>query len=323
MRRLAVLCVIAWAGCSGVLSQGEADEDSAPGGEGGLGDEGGAGVGGASFPSEGGRGAGENHAGAPGQDASVGVAGTAGMPTARDGGVADAEPTMVADEPPQGWVPAIVGVGYAGIRALSKDLGKTWPIHPALAAGPGNDDGDLLRGVTYGKGLWLAGGWKHLISTDGVNWKPSPLPKGCGLMESVAYGNGMFMAACGDGDTFISIDGRTWRNGKQGIGTGRHMSVVFGLSAGLGKFAVSGDTGASFASTDGSTWTALQGINRVRYCRGDFHSSTSCPGFEGHGVWLRTGDRSTVERSPDGKTWSTVATFPSFIGWYAFGYAPP
>jgi hypothetical protein len=315
-RPLAVLCVVTWMGC-GVPPESRGIEEGVGGSAGESSDGGTAGT----QQAPGGVGGAQSLDDSANADPKL--ANDAGAkPDSRGPAEGSTDALTESESPPPGWVPAIVGVGYAGIRALSKDLGKTWPVHPALEAGPGNDDGDLLRGVAYGKGMWLTGGWQHLISTDGVNWVKSPLPKGCGLLEGIAYGNGMFIATCGDGDTFISNDGHNWRNGKPAA-TGHHTNIVFGISGGVGMFAVSGDTGSSFTSTDGMKWTNLPGVSRVRYCRGDFHSSTSCPGFNGHDVWLRFTDKLTIERSLDAKSWSKTDTFASYIGWFAFGYAPP
>ena len=57
-----------------------------------------------------------------------------------DAGIgADADP----DLPPKGWVPAIVAVGYKGVRVLSRTLGNTWEAQTEL--GGGCDDGNWGR----------------------------------------------------------------------------------------------------------------------------------------------------------------------------------
>jgi hypothetical protein len=65
-------------------------------------------------------------------------------------------------------VKAIIGVGY-GVHShrLSRDGGLTWGDR-AYAAASGGDDEDLLRAVVYGKGRWIATGWKLMSSDDGI-----------------------------------------------------------------------------------------------------------------------------------------------------------
>ena len=71
---------------------------------------------------------------------------------------------------PPGYVPAILGVGYGGIRIVSRDGGKTWGDR-AYATTNGGDDQVLLRAVVYGKGLWVATGWKLWSPrTTGIHW---------------------------------------------------------------------------------------------------------------------------------------------------------
>src|SRR5438034_72582 len=89
----------------------------------------------------------ESDAGAPSRG-SAGAAGTAGV-TGAAGAPGD----------PAGWVPALIGVGYGGIRIVSRDGGKTWGER-AYETTNGGDDAVLLRAVVYGKGIWVATGWK-------------------------------------------------------------------------------------------------------------------------------------------------------------------
>src|SRR5436305_1416738 len=71
----------------------------------------------------------------------------------------------------------------------------------AYAETAGGDDLELLRAVVYGKGLWIATGWKLVTSTDGVHWTDhgkiaaGPIPA-CNIVEGLAYKQGSFFAAC-------------------------------------------------------------------------------------------------------------------------------
>ena len=97
--------------------------------------------------------------------------------------------------------PALIGVGYGGLRIVSRDNGKTWGDRASDIA-DGKDDEYLLRAVVYGKGRWIATGWKLWTSDDGVNWTPhgmikdGPKIRGCSIVEGLAYKDGYFYAAC-------------------------------------------------------------------------------------------------------------------------------
>lgn len=230
-------------------------------------------------------------------------------PVARDAGSADPE------SPPAGWAPAVVAVGESGVRVLSRTLGASWESKASL--GGGGDDSNLLRGVAYGRGIWVAAGWKLLTSSDGARtWTEHPQEARCKLMESIAYANGMFLAACAP-DVFRSQDGVTWtRHGSFGA-FGSHAYVI----AGNGKFAGSSDQGKSYVSTDGMAWTELPGVTRVAFCNGEFRSGSACASSAwGYDTFLRASGNG-ITRSTDGKSWTSVY---SGVGIYrfGFGYAP-
>ena len=135
---------------------------------------------------------------------------------------------------PAGYVPALIGVGYGGIRIVSRDGGKTWGDR-AYATTSGGDDEELLRAVAYGKGLWIATGWKLVTSTDGVHWTDRGLIKngknkipGCSIVEGLAYNAGYFFAACTPWDSpgvvFRSSDGLSWTKYGTIGDTGGHLS---------------------------------------------------------------------------------------------------
>ncbi|MES1205691.1 MAG: hypothetical protein ABUS79_07105, partial [Pseudomonadota bacterium] len=140
-----------------------------------------------------------------------------------------------ASETPPGYVPALVGVGYGGIRIVSRDGGATW-ANRAYTEKNGGDDQDLLRAVTYGKGLWLATGWKLVTSTDGVHWVDNGLIsagpiKDCNIVEGLAYDAGSFFAACtpwnSPGTVYRSSDGLTWTKLSTIGDTGGHLFLTY------------------------------------------------------------------------------------------------
>ena len=251
-------------------------------------------------------------AGTAGSSSTGGAAGAAGM--VGQGGGAGA--TVTGDDPPAGWVRAAVAVGYAGNRSLTRDYGLTWTNKTQLAAG-GGDDENLLRGAAFGRGKWVAVGWKHLVSDDGATWTVVQRKNACGLMEDIAYGNGVFLGTCGD-NAHTSSDGINFSQGSRIGGTGGHTYVWFGN----GLFVASGDSGASFSSPDGKKWTAMS-QKRVWFCNNEFRTEAECGSAAwADGYFVREKYPMGFQRSMDGKVWQMTAPGR---GTYRvrFGYAPP
>jgi hypothetical protein len=220
-----------------------------------------------------------------------------------DAGSSDAAkaPSIADASPTASWVPSIVGVGYGGLRVVSRDDGKTWKNDNELTTAGGDDD-KLLRGVAYGNGIWVTVGWKVFTSMDGaLTWTEQTPSKECGLMENVAFGGGRFIGTCGQ-DAYASTDGKTWTHlGTVGATTGH--TYVFFVD---GAFYASGDSGRSYTSTDGATWTELAGVSKVAYCDGALKTRAECPGFWHDGAFLGSQWRSKITRSTDGSTWDVV-----------------
>jgi len=263
----------------------------------------GTGVGGIAAGS-GGRGPG-GRSGAGSGGAAAGAGGS--MTTAGSGGAGGA-----TSEIPAGYVPAIMGVGYGGVRIVSRDGGKTWGDR-SIIPGSKNDDEGLLRAVAYGKGLWIATGWKYLTSTDGINWTDHGLLddgslKGCRIVEGLTYANGSFYAACASAPSVVyrSSDGSlsTWTK----IGTIGNTDGHVYLTYRGGKFVAYGDNKTTYQSTDAVTWTVMDGVSEGTYCLGSFMNRTDChqaAWFE-EGFWLNVQWGGTILRSTDGKKFDTV-----------------
>jgi hypothetical protein len=250
------------------------------------------------------RGGTSGSAGTTGSGGTSGSAGTTGA--AGSGGTAGSAGTAGAPGDPAGWVPALIGVGYGGIRIVSRDGGKTWGDR-AYETTNGGDDDVLLRAVTYGKGIWVATGWKLWTSTDGVHWTDhgklqDGLVKSCAIIEGLAYKDGAFFGVC-DGNVFRSSDGLTWTKVSNIGNTGSHVSLVYRD----GKFVAYGDTKTSFQSDDALTWTTMAGIQEATYCENTWKSQTDCDDSSWFdGTYLRADWQGKISRSTDGKTFTTV-----------------
>jgi len=282
-------------GSAGAASAGGVAGQTSPGGSGGG--FGASAGGGAAGSAKGGGTAGGAGRGAGGQAGGV-SAGPGGNGGRSSSGTAGAAGSV---EVPAGYVPALVGVGYGGIRVVSRDGGSTWGDR-AYAETAGGDDLELLRAVVYGKGLWIATGWKLVTSNDGVHWTDhgkiaaGPIPA-CGIVEGLAYKDGTFFAAC-DSSVYRSTDGLSWtKHGSIG-NTGGHLFLTYRG----GKFVAYGDTLTSFQSDDAATWTVMPNVQQATYCKNSFISQTDCASSSWFdGVFLRADWGGFISRSTDGQ----------------------
>jgi len=217
----------------------------------------------------------------------------------------------LADDKPAGLFYAIGGIRgeskeiEIGTIAVSKD-GRSWEY--VFKGGwvkdhftHGNDN--LIRGITYGKGKFVAAGNKGvgmMVSEDGRNWRHAT-EFGDGLNAfNVCFGNSLFVAARA-ADLMRSQDGLEWTKhrtlpvekvwGDDGVG---HMrEVVFGN----GVFVCIGDRRIG-VTKDGKSYTwhrKLEGDNipkrqTVLFGNGRF-------------LWLKTNGHM---HSVDGMNWQPV-----------------
>jgi hypothetical protein len=197
------------------------------------------------------------------------------------------------------------------LRIVSRDNGKTWGDRASEIA-DGKDDEYLLRAVVYGKGRWIATGWKLWTSDDGVKWTPhgmikdGPKIRGCSIVEGLAYKDGYFYAACPVGspsEVFRSEDGLSWTSFAKIGDTSGHLFMTYRGDL----FAAYGDTKKSFTSSDARSWSLLDGVSEATYCDGAYRSSADCldaAWFDG--VWLREEWGGDILRSTDGKRFDRV-----------------
>lgn len=220
-------------------------------------------------------------------------------------------------------VPAIVLVGYAGVRAGSLDLGVTWPNVESLSEVAGDDE-NLLRAVAYGDGVFVAAGWKIFTSTDAASWQERVAPLNQWL-GGLAFGNGLFVGAGGFGYSAVSDDaGSSWVVGAS-LGTEATRSLAFGN----GIFVAATDAGNWWESTDGTSWSVQSGGHspQVAFCDGAFAEAEDCaPLWRGHEIYLRPvgWGSNMIQRSLDGRVWTDISlTHPGVLTGAAFGYISP
>jgi hypothetical protein len=294
-------------GSAGAGAHGAAGAGTAAGGATSAGGSGGHGAGAAGGAPSAGRGGSAGHATSNGGAAGTGAGGEAGGAESAAGAAADGDG---GDEGiPSGYVKAVIGVGYGGIRIVSRDAGSHWGDRVSAAPGGGDDD-DLLRAVVYGKGRWLASGWKLMSSDDGLHWTDhgkfhDGIITDEQIIEGLAYKDGYFYAA-GDGDPsriYRSSDGLVWSHFGQIGDTVKHT----GLTYRGGVFVSYGDSNTSYRSSDGLTWTDM-GIDQATYCENQWKSFEACAEawWSDDGFYLLPQWGGDIQRSTDGKSFKTV-----------------
>lgn len=272
-----------------------------------------------------------------------GTGGALGGASATGGGGSDPTGTSV-----------IVAVGYSGIKMRSLDGGITWgeaQIDPQVGVQEdpecdpettdckllcsGGDDRCLLRHVTFAEGLFVAVGWKIFTSADGFEWTERTV-EGQQWMGGVQYGNDLWLAVGGCGDSVSSLDGISWNdaaNVSEGCGHVRDLAYGNGVFVATGAY-----TGGDLAGTpiavwavddsdftpigetdlaasvefDGAQFISPSASNEaVHYTSPDGESWTQTDGPAPllpvlPGVYLRAAQE-RIERSEDGQTWDIVA----------------
>lgn len=225
----------------------------------------------------------------------------------RDGGGLDTtSPSEASSDEPDG-VLGIIGVGYGGIRIVSRDLGQTWTdeVHWTESGG---DDFELLRTIAYGNGRWVSGGWQMTTSDDGVTWTDRGASEdvisavNCQVTDGLAFGNGIFLAACGS-SLARSVNGLDWTEVGATPDVGGHPYLFFDPAT--SRFACSGDDGASFVSADGTDWQTAD-YDTVHLCASGLTSRRDCPSFFYEGIYLTAEWGGKIKRSSDGERWDTV-----------------
>lgn len=265
----------------------------------------------------------------PAQDARVTDPPTPDAATERDARVTDPATPDTGVSMPDTGVPmsnkkgVFVAVGYAGVRMVSRDGGKTWG--DVKTSGGGGDDSNLLRAVSFGNGLFVAVGSKIWTSADAVNWTERTNPAGQ-WMGGLEFGNGRFVAAGGVGKSIYSTNGTDWMAGKDRSSTEHVRSVAFGNGTWLGA----DDAFVWWSTSNGSDWTNMSGGHgdaQVIWCEDKFIETRSCTGAVqrntghtafGDGVYVSV-SYDKIERSEDGTTWTTVQQDPRLED-VVFGY---
>lgn len=232
-----------------------------------------------------------------GADSGVGPADTGLTPT--DSGAAMPDSGAALPDAGAGQTPVVVAVGYGNRRTSTFD-GMSWGNDEVVDPN-GGDDNNLLRGVGYAGGRFVAvgggGQGQSWVSDDGRTWTHHVTTLRAFVSDAV-FGNGVWVAAGGNGLRLVSTDrGESW-HGDPGYYAGHYRGIAFGngrfVAAGH-RYGASSD-GLTAVSTDGLSWQVLE-HNGL----GGFSAITF-----GQGLFIATGS-GRLAVSTDGAQWDEIA----------------
>ncbi len=219
------------------------------------------------------------------------------------------EPTVDTPPPAAGHLAAVI-VGYGGRRVRVDEHGSFSGFVEIDANG--GDDANLLRGVTFGDGLFVAVGTATYTSPNGIDWqRQANTPNWLG---NAAYVNGVFVAAGGYGLRVVSTDrAQTWTVVSGGGGSIDYRDVVsngqVAVAGGATGNAPSGEYAGcpSYAAmltwtSDGTNWTHVQ-LGQSKPC-GSTAYTTVTSLAHGAGHFVGAGYGGAVFTSVDGKAWN-------------------
>ena len=174
-------------------------------------------------------------------------------------------------------------------------------------------DFDDIHALTYGDGIWLAGGdnGKMSRSTDGTTWSTVTSGFGTSTIWALSHNASVFIAGGGGGYLATSTDGITWTSRTSNMG-GKDIYVMT-PSAYLTDFVpdvwmIAGQDSAAAVSTDGITWTTRNVTPpSIVEIQDAVQTDTNYVGLVGYTKSITAGGVWYPIRSTDGLTW-TVPT---------------
>ncbi|MFF2093341.1 immunoglobulin-like domain-containing protein, partial [Paenibacillus sp. NPDC058174] len=149
--------------------------------------------------------------------------------------------------------------------------------------------GNQLNSITYGNNMFVAVGFPGTIvtSSDGTSWT-NQTSGTTSQLNSIAYGNNMFVAVGATGTILTSSDGTSWTSRTSGI-----AAMLIGVAYGNGMYVAVGETGTIVTSNDGVNWTSrtsgiTDNLNGVTF---------------GNNTYVAVGNSGKIVTSVNGTNW--------------------
>jgi hypothetical protein len=141
------------------------------------------------------------------------------------------------------WVIPTSNGGQGGV-VVSLDNGVTWN-HTIL------NTSKRTWSAYAEDGLWLLGmdsSAFYYSTNDGASWSLGSTPS-VGNLYRIAYGNGIYIAACASGNILTSLNGTSWT-----LRTAPGSQSQYGAAYGFGYYWVTDGSGNVYRSSDSITW---------------------------------------------------------------------
>jgi len=170
------------------------------------------------------------------------------------------------------------------------------PTSPNTVSYYSNID-NTIASVAFGNGLWVAAGSTGQLrtSTNGITWIAQESNFGRTFIERVAFGNGLWVAVGFNGQLRTSTDAVTWVTRTSTFGTSRIRDVEFANDL----WVAVGDVGQLRTSTDAVTWVT----RTSQFIATEFGIPNINSVAFGNGVWVASSNQNSVGTSTDGITW--------------------
>ena len=151
-----------------------------------------------------------------------------------------------------------------------------------------------IQSVAYGNNLWVAGGNMGQLrtSTDAVTWVTQTSNFDNTFVFSVVYGGNVWAAGDHTGQLRTSTDGTTWTTRTSNFGASQIRSIAYGNSL----WVAAGYSGQLRTSTDAITWTTQTS---------NFATSVIHSVAYGNNLWVAGGEAGQLRTSTDAITWTT------------------
>jgi len=183
-------------------------------------------------------------------------------------------------------------IGGIGTVATSTD-GVSWTPYTS-----GINANDNNTGLAYGNGTYVAVGFQAptntgiiSTSTTGASWTPQTTSFGATAVNTVTFGNNLFVAVGEAGKIATSPDGVAWTQQTSGFGADNILNVTYANSL----FVAVGGNGKIATSSNGTVWTQRTS---------GFGTDAVFDVTYGGGLFVAVGANGKIATSPDGTNWT-------------------
>jgi hypothetical protein len=155
-----------------------------------------------------------------------------------------------------------------------------------------------IDSVAYGNNLWVAGGnyGQLRTSTNATTWTTRTSNFGNTDINSIAYGNNLWVAAGDAGQLRTSTDAITWTTRTSDFTNQYGPTNIFAVAYGNSLWVAGGDYGKLRTSTDAITWDEQTS---------NFGNTAILSVAYGNNLWVAGGNDGQLRTSTDAITWVT------------------